>query len=272
MTTHELDPAERESFARDGYVIRRDVFSPAEIEDMKKHSEALVAELVRDRKSRRYHVGSYVFDNDWLNFVTIKWEGDTDVVHGIEPFAHLSPALRDWAHDPRLLEPMRAMLGCDAPMLFTEKLNLKRPRYGGPNPLHQDYPYWIEPAADASQVATTIIYLDDSSVENGCTWVVPGSHKAGMWRTRKDTDAFGQNEIDPNAYPDAKPIPVELPAGSTVSFGAFLVHQSTPNTSDKDRRALLFSYQPEGRPHMLESLRKYAAEREARRAARAGQS
>ena len=269
MTTHELDPAERESFARDGYVIRRDVFSQAEVEDMRKHSEALVAELVRDRKARRYHVGSYTFDPDLLRGVYIKWEGDTDVVHGIEPFAHLSPELRDWAHDPRLLEPMRAIVECDAPMLFTEKLNLKRPRYGGPNPLHQDYPYWVSESVDASQIATTIIYLDDSSVENGCTWVVPGSHRSGKWQTRKDTDEFGQNEIDASAYPDVKPIPVELRAGSTVSFGAFLVHQSTPNTSDKERRALLFSYQPPGRPTSLDSLRKFAAEQAARRAAKA---
>lgn len=266
---YELDPAERESYARDGYLIRRDVFSPAEIEDMRKHSEALVAELVRDRKSRRYRVGSYVFDNDWLNHVTIKWEGDTDVVHGIEPFAHLSPALRDWAHDPRLVEPMRAMLGCDSPMLYTEKLNLKRPRHGGPNPLHQDYPYWVDSSDDASQIATTILYLDDSSVENGCTWVVPGSHKSGKWVTRTDTDEFGRNEIDVTAYPDVKPIPVELRAGSTVSFGAFLVHQSTPNASDKERRALLYSYQPAGRAHMMFWLRKYAEERAARKAAKA---
>jgi len=111
------------------------------------------------------------------------------------------------------------------------------------------------------------VYLDDSSVENGCTWVVPASHRSGKWRTRHDADEFGNNEIDQSAYPDTKPIPVEVPAGSTVSFGAFLVHMSTPNPSDKDRRALLYSYQPAGRPHMLEGLRRLAAEVEARGAA-----
>ena len=66
----------------------------------------------------------------------------------------------------------------------------------------------------------------------------------------------------------SEPVPVELRAGSTVSFGAFLVHQSTPNTSDKERRALLFSYQPAGRMPMIESFRKFAEERAARRAAK----
>jgi ectoine hydroxylase len=265
----ELGPDERSAFERDGYLVRRDVFTRAEVEDMARHSEALVAELVRDRKGRRIKAGSYVFDPDFLRHVFLKWEGDSDVLHGIEPFAHLSKPLHDWGLDPRLVEPMRAMIGHPAPELFTEKLNLKRPRHGGPNPLHQDYPYWIDSAEDATRVATTIVYLDDSSEENGCTWVVPGSHRSGKWRTRHDADEFGNNEIDQGAYPDAVPIPVELPAGSTVSFGAFLVHMSTPNTSDKDRRALLYSYQPAGRPHMLVGLRRLAAEVEARRAQRA---
>ena len=37
-----------------------------------------------------------------------------------------------------------------------------------------------------------------------------------------------------------------------------MVHQSTPNRSDTQRRALLFSYQPAGYPTMIESLRRLA--------------
>jgi ectoine hydroxylase len=268
----ELTPEERASYERDGYLVRRDVFTRAECADMAAHGEALVADLVRDRKSRRIKAGSYVFDPDLLRHVFIKWEGDSDVVHGIEPFAHLSKALEQWGNDRRLVEPMRAMIGHERPELFTEKLNLKRAYHGGPNPLHQDYPYWIDSAQDATQVATTILYLDDTSTENGCTWVVPGSHRAGKWRTRADADEFGNNEIDQSSYPDVTPIPVELPAGSTVSFGAFLVHMSTPNRSDKGRRALLYSYQPAGRPHMLDGLRRMAAEVAERRARKAAQA
>ena len=33
-------------------------------------------------------------------------------------------------------------------------------------------------------------------------------------------------------------------------FGAFLVHRSLPNRSEVDRRALLYSYQPAGYPHV----------------------
>ncbi|HEX2484067.1 MAG TPA: phytanoyl-CoA dioxygenase family protein [Myxococcota bacterium] len=265
---HGLSAEERSAWQRDGYLVRRGVFSRAEVEDMGQHGEALVADLVRDRRARRYKVGSYVFDPDFLRHVMIKWEGESDVVHGIEPFAHLSEPLRVWGLDPRLVDPMRELLDTPEPMLFTEKLNLKRPRHGGPNPLHQDYPYWVDSAQDPTRVATTIVYLDDATLANGCTWVVPGSHRAGKWKTREDTDEFGKNELDAAAYPDLAPVPLEVEAGATVTFGPFLVHQSTPNTSEQGRRALLYSYQPAGFKSMLDGMREMAAEVAARRAAK----
>jgi len=252
---HALSAEEQESLDRAGYVIRRDVFDRAEIADMAVHCERLVGDLVRHRQGKREQYGSYVFDSDLINSVVIKWEGDTDYVHGIEPFAHLSPPLEAWAYDRRLIEPMRQFVGYEDVELFTEKLNLKRPRHGGENPLHQDYPYWIRVADEATEVATTIVFLDDATVENGCLWVVPGSHKDGQWITRTDGDAFAANEVDPGAYPDLEVVPVELAAGSTLSFGPFLVHRSAPNTSDHGRRALLYSYQPVGRRKMVDNMR-----------------
>jgi len=97
---------------------------------------------------------------------------------------------------------------------------------------------------------------------------VPGSHRNGKWKTRHDSDEFGNHEIDQSAYPDVQPVPIEVAAGSTVSFGAFLVHQSTPNTSDRGRRALLYSYQPAGRCTMIDGLRRAAVEYAERKAAR----
>lgn len=254
---HHLSAAEQRELARDGFVIRRDVFTDSEVADMVEHCEALIDHLVAGRQGNRVHASGYVFEPDAEHLTVIKWEGDTDVVHGIEPFAHLSPPMEAWAYDPRLTQPMETFVGHAEPELFTEKLNLKRPRLGGANPMHQDYPYWVNVSDDASQIATTIIFLDDSSVDNGCLWVIPGSHKQGKWTTRTDGDEFAHNEVDPAAYPDATAVPVELPKGSTLSFGAFLVHKSAQNLSDENRRTLLYSYQPPGRRRQVDSVRNW---------------
>jgi hypothetical protein len=249
-----LTEAEKAQYQTLGFVVRERVFSAEEVHAICEACESLIDKLVRNRRGERVTFGSYVFDADARNKVIIKWEGDTDIVHGIEPFAHLSPALKEWAYDPRFIDPMRDLLQIDAPELFTEKLNLKRPHRGGANPLHQDFPYWRRVAEDANEIATAMLFLDDATMENGCLQIVPGSHLSGTWKGRSDGDRFAANEIDPAQYPDVQPIPLLVPAGSMVMFGPFLVHQSAPNTSECDRRALLFSYQPPGRRTQLQAL------------------
>jgi hypothetical protein len=255
--THHLTADEQRRFAEDGYVVRTDVFSPDEVEAMITASEDLVSGLVESREGSRFHVGSYVFEPDALSCVILKWEGDTDVLHGIEPFAHLSTDLERWGLDPRFVEPMQHIVDDDEPCLFTEKLNLKRPFHGGPNPLHQDEPYWRDNAQDADRVATAIVYLDDTTMANGCLEVVPGSHCAGRHPTRTDSDVFGANEMDPVVNADMERVPVEVSAGSVVMFGSYLAHATGPNTTDRDRRALLYSYQPGGFPHSVDGLRDF---------------
>ena len=110
-------------------------------------------------------------------------------------------------------------------------------------------------------VATAMLFLDDSTLENGCLRVVPGSHTNGVWDRRTDGSPFLGNEIDATAYPGVESVPIECAAGTVVMFGSYLVHHSEPNRSDRQRRALLFSYQPAGRAHMLDALRKLAPDR-----------
>jgi phytanoyl-CoA hydroxylase len=247
---------------QNGYVVRENVFTPKEVADITAASEALVARFVQERRRRRYHIGSYTFEPNNEHQIMIKWEGDTDIVHGLEPFAHLDPVLNAWAHDARFVEPMCDFVGDANPSLFTEKLNLKRPGIGGVNPMHQDYPYWIGEAKDPGRVATAMLFLDDATLENGCLRVAPGSHHLGRWRNRTDSDEFGANEIDQSAYADVVMQPLPLKAGSMVMFGSLLVHSSEQNRSQFERRALLFSYQPAGCPAMVDKM---IADAEARR-------
>jgi ectoine hydroxylase len=243
---HRLSEAEREAMVRDGYVVRERVFDVDECAAITAACEALVEDLVAHRRAerRRYQVGSYTFDPDWLTGVTIKWEGESDVVHGVEPFAHINEPLEGWAMDARFVEPSVDFIGEEDLNLFTEKLNLKRPFVGGENPWHQDYPYWDGFADEPDCKATAMLFLDDSSIENGTLQVLPGSHIRGRARTRTDKDLFGNLELDPREADGKRPVPLEVPAGSVVWFGPFLIHKSEPNTSDKERRSLLYTYQP----------------------------
>ena len=205
----ELSAAERAQYERDGFVVRRGVFSEPELREMRDAGEEVIEQLVALRRGRRVPAGSYTFELDPASIVMIKWEGDSDVVHGIEPFAHFHPTFQRVADDPRFTEPARSILGVEAVGLFTEKLNYKRARRGGPVVLHQDYPYWVGQVDDLDRVMTSMLLLDDSTVANGCLHVAPGSHRDGL-QPGKDVADFGKFEIDPERFDTSRLVPVEL--------------------------------------------------------------
>jgi hypothetical protein len=248
-----LDKDERKRLMEDGYVVREGVFSAPECRRMADAVEALERDLLTAKRSTKHVVGSYMFELQRELGSVVKWEPQNpEVVQGIEPFAHISKPLDEWAHDPRLWNPSKDVVGQDDIGLFTEKITLKRAHTGGTIVLHQDYPYWRPMTKVAHKVMTALIYLDDATIENGCLEVSPGSHRDGMCVDRKNEQGFGSNEMDESKFDLKSLIPVEASAGTVVFFGAFLVHRSLPNKSAADRRALLYSYQPGGYPSGLE--------------------
>ncbi len=108
---------------------------------------------------------------------------------------------------------------------------------------HQDE-YFI-PTRDRSLTAIWVA-LDDATVSNGCLWVLPGSHRAGIIypeREIDDTRFDCTSEAYRFPYRDVDSVPIEVAAGSAVIFNGYLLHRSLPNTSPGSlRRAVVNHY------------------------------
>ena len=244
--TFRLDSDEREQLERGGYVVREDVYDAVELVELRFACEQVVARLTAARRRTKLAVGSYMFEIQRQLGTVVKWEPDNpEVIQGVEPLVHLSPRLHALALDRRVVEPAADLVGAEKLSLYTEKLNLKRAHSGGPIVLHQDFPYWKDVCEDASRIATAMIFLDDSDRANGCLEVAPGSHRDGV-RAGRGVEGFGSFEMDAALFDPSQLVALEVGAGSVAFFGPFLVHRSQPNRTDADRRALLFSYQPDG--------------------------
>lgn len=108
---------------------------------------------------------------------------------------------------------------------------------------HQDEDYI--PTRDRSLTGAWIA-MDDATVENGCLWVIPGSHQHGiLWPQHEHGDrrfdCAGQTEGYP--YTDDDAIAVQVKAGSVVVFNGYLLHRSLPNRAKAGyRRALVNHY------------------------------
>lgn len=257
-----MDVREQAFYRANGYLVREAAFTRRECEQIAADCETFLADLEARRPAEKQQSGSHPVNVLQDLGLTIKWEREfPDKIRGVEPFAHVCAPLNAWAYDPRLTAPCRYACGADEVVLFTEKLHTKRAMAGGEIEPHQDYPYWEGYAPHAAQVITAMLYLDDATLANGCLEVVPASHRGGLRPMRDDASGIDAKRMDLIQFDMNELKPVEAAAGSILFFDSFLVHRSAANRSDKDRRALLYSYQPAGFAHSRE-LRALALQRQ----------
>jgi ectoine hydroxylase-related dioxygenase (phytanoyl-CoA dioxygenase family) len=104
-------------------------------------------------------------------------------------------------------------------------------------PWHQDNGYG---QLDPPNSITTLTALEDSDEENGCLWIVPGSHREGLLATY----AHGEGDRDIDVRPDvSRAIPVPLRAGEALMIHSLMLHSSQGNRSPhRDRRLLFMRY------------------------------
>ncbi len=87
--------------------------------------------------------------------------------------------------------------------------------------------------------------MDDATTENGCLWVIPGSHKAGVLYPQKwhaDPRFDCSQEAYQFPYSDDDSIPVQVKAGSIVFFNGYLLHRSLANTAKTGFRRCLVNH------------------------------
>ncbi len=128
---------------------------------------------------------------------------------------------------PAIVEVLSSVIGanvkCMQSMLFIKASGKPGQAW------HQDE--FFIPTRDRS-LAGAWMALDDATVENGCLWVVPGSHRHGIiWPQRTHDDARFDCTGEAMYYPytDDDAVPVEVRKGSIVFFNGYLLHRSLPN-------------------------------------------
>lgn len=108
---------------------------------------------------------------------------------------------------------------------------------------HQDEDYI--PTRDRSLIGAWIA-LDDATIENGCLWIIPGSHKPGiLWKQEWHGDRQFDCSLEAKGFPysETDEVPVEVKKGSVVFFNGYTLHRSLPNKKPNSfRRSLVNHY------------------------------
>lgn len=143
--------------------------------------------------------------------------------------------------DDRLVDIAEMFIGPDIALFASHYIS--KPPFSGQQVLwHQDGAYWpLEPM----KVVTLWLAVDESTPENGCVRVIPGSHRDDLHalRDRLDVDNVLGSEsaidVDESAAAD-----LILAPGDVEVHHPNIVHGSTANTSPKRRCGLTIRYIP----------------------------
>jgi len=135
-----------------------------------------------------------------------------------------------------LVEMAMALVGPDVRLYFNGAV-VKPPRKGATFAWHQDAAYDpIEPM----DFLTCWLALDDATIENGCIWVIPGSHTWGLLKHERDPQI--NDKVGYTGPEEGVAVPVKR--GQIVNFHSLMLHRSGANTTDHGRRAWVFNYCP----------------------------
>ncbi|HEY3290910.1 MAG TPA: phytanoyl-CoA dioxygenase family protein [Anaerolineae bacterium] len=203
----------RQQYERDGFVTVSDVIDMDLVEEGRSHIQWLLDQHPGTRPEQLHH--SLMTDDPfWVRLVS----------------------------DPRLLDVAEQFIGPDI-ALFASHYIAKRPFDGQAVLWHQDGSYW---PLDPMEVVTMWLALDDSTPENGCMRVIPGTQTLGLqeMKPRTEVENVLSSGMDDALVDEKHAIDIVLRAGGLSMHHPNIVHGSNANTSAKWRRGLTIRYIP----------------------------
>lgn len=212
-----LSEAQIEAFHRNGFVVARGLFSPAQMSEIRHWTETVQSWPETPFKHMMY------FE-----------DGATDGSRLLNRVENLLPYHDDFnalANSARMKGACAQLFGEPA-VIFKDKINFKLPGGGGFE-THQDVQAGWSTYSDFH--ITALVSIDPATVANGCLEIAPGLHNRGLLGNEWEP-------LDDDLLREADFQLIETEPGDAIFFDSFAPHRSGPNTTDSARRLLYFTY------------------------------
>ena len=145
--------------------------------------------------------------------------------------------------DPELGRMAADLAGTSGVRLYHDHAMVKQP-WANPTNFHVDNPY--DPFY-SHQAIMFWIALDDTTVQNGCLYFLPGTHKTSGFEVGGNLGEVGIGELL-REYPQwatIDPYAAEMKAGDGVFISGMVAHAAGPNMTTQPRRAFAMLFMPE---------------------------
>ena len=241
-----VDDAISGTYERDGYLVQRGILAADDLAPVRAFLAAEV-DAYAGRMLAEGKIASLYADQPFeRRFATICREMDVSPRNWIGSV--FDRVFYDLYRNPAVLRVLGELLGPEVVQLGALNIRTKLPEAEITSfPWHQDSHYYNEPSrgnrvgsTEAAHIVTVWVPLVDATVENGCVWVLPGSHRWGL------IDAARGEDMNVRATEDVErrgtPTPVEMQAGDVLFLTNLTFHASKMNRTDASRWSVDFRY------------------------------
>ncbi len=235
-------------YRRDGYAVVDNIFSDSDLAPMRDFMASQVDRYAREQHAKGDLASLHRDEPFERRYAAICEE------QGISPrnwsFGTFGPEFYDLYTHPGVLRVVSLLLGGEVSVLTSPSLRTKLPgSVLASFPWHQDSHYFDQAEVGKMEAHTANLHmvsvwvpLVPATVENGCCWVIPGSHRWGLLYAVRGEDYNVRISEDVEAR--GTPVPVPVARGGALFFSNLCVHASKMNTTRLCRWSIDFRYIP----------------------------
>lgn len=232
----EISQNQINSFQKNGFLVVEDFLNKEELE----YWRTSFTEALEERKGLKIPgKKGNVDEDDGIN-------EDSDYYNKVfEQSINLwqtSEKMKKIMFDKNIGNMVSDLSGADGVRIWHDQALVKRP-WANPTAWHLDTPYW---SFTDRRALSIWVALDDATLENGCLFFIPGSHK----HTTFKNPGIGKNmDAIFNFYPrfkSSKSVSVPIKAGSCSFHNGLTIHGACANMTPGSRRAMTCAYMPDG--------------------------
>ena len=148
---------------------------------------------------------------------------------------------RDWATSVELARRLHQLLGpsLELSQAHHNCIMTKNPAFSSATGWHQDIRYW---SFQKPELVSVWLALGPEHEDNGCLWLVPGSHRMEFRPDQYDDDRFFRSNLDENRNVIRQKVAAELDEGDVLFFHCRLLHAAGKNRTALTKFAAVFTY------------------------------